>query len=297
MSRVMVTGVAVVDFIFQLDSIPKEAEKFRAKEVSISGGGVAANAAVAISRLGGQVTLVSRLGEDEIGNIIKNQFLNEGLKVDHIKEFVGKRSSFSSVYIDKFGDRQIVNYRDSKLPEDASWIKRIEEHEIYLADTRWISGAIETLKIARSFNRPGVLDAEDTVTEEVIKLASHIAFSEHGLKNFTGEIDLEKALKKIRKMTNSWICVTAGGKGVFILQDDKLLNIPAPKVKVKDTLGAGDVWHGAFTLSLSEGNKELEAVEFANAVASLKCTVFGGRDSFPSRRQVLDFNREGFLCN
>ena len=129
MSNILVTGVAVIDFIFQLDVMPLEAEKYRANDVSISEGGVAANAAVAISKLGGQVTLVSRLGKDEIGNIIKNQFYNERVNINYLREFVDCRSSFSSVYIDELGERQIVNYRDENLPEDATWIKNIGDQD------------------------------------------------------------------------------------------------------------------------------------------------------------------------
>ena len=64
MKTVLVTGVSVIDFIFQLDEIPKKSEKFRALDASISGGGVAANAAVAISRLGGSATLTASIDHD-----------------------------------------------------------------------------------------------------------------------------------------------------------------------------------------------------------------------------------------
>ena len=109
MVNVLITGVSVVDFIFQLNEIPKENEKFRAENASISGGGIAANAAVAVSRLGGTPTLVSRLGYDQIGSMIKNDLIEEGVNVNFTKQFQGNRSSFSSVYIDKKGDRQVVN--------------------------------------------------------------------------------------------------------------------------------------------------------------------------------------------
>ena len=87
MSKVMVTGVAVVDFIFKIKSMPKEPEKYRAEEAYVSGGGIAANAAVCISRLGGHATLIARLGKDEIGGIIKNQLIADGVLVDRIKEY------------------------------------------------------------------------------------------------------------------------------------------------------------------------------------------------------------------
>ncbi len=291
MSKIMVTGVAVVDFIFKIKSMPKESEKYRAQEAYISGGGIAANAAVCISKLGGDATLVTRVGKDEIGEIIKKQLIADGVQVDKMKEYKDNRSSFSSVYIDKKGERQIVNYRDPLLPEDATWISDIEEHDVYLADTRWNQGAIETMKIAKKYNRPGILDAEDTVSAEAIKFASHVAFSSYGLKKFTQETNVKKALSYVCKITDGWVCVTNGDKGVFFLQDNVLKNIATPKVDVKETLGAGDVWHGAFALSLGEGKKESDAVRFANTVASLKCAGFGGRGSFPTRQETEEFLR------
>ena len=75
------------------------------------------------------------------------------------------------------------------------------------------------------------------------------------------------------------------------MQNNLLENVPAPKIQAKETLGAGDVWHGAFSLGLAEGKNEVDSIKFANLVASLKCKNFGGRDSFPNRQQVIDFRR------
>ena len=71
-----------------------------------------------------------------------------------------------------------------------------------------------------------------------------------------------------------------------------MINIPTKKVLVKDTLGAGDVWHGAFTLSLAEDNNEINAIKFANSAATLKCCVFGGRHGFPNREELKKFIME-----
>lgn len=292
MKKVLVTGVSVIDFIFQIDEIPKHFEKYRAKDASISGGGVAANAAVAISRLEGSSTLVSRLGKDDIGRIIENGLSEEGVNIKNIKFFNGHKSSFSSVFINNDGERQVMNYRDTTLPKDALWINDIVVHDAYLVDTRWHEGALETLKIARKFNCPGILDAEETVSLDMIKIASHVAFSLRGLKTFTKEGKLIDALREVKKITSGWICVTDGENGVFFLDDYKLVNIPVQKVDVKDTLGAGDVWHGAFALGLAEGKNEIEAVKFANSAATIKCKSFGGRTGFPRRNEVDKFLKE-----
>ena len=80
--------------------------------------------------------------------------------------------------------------------------------------------------------------------------------------------------------------VTDGAEGVLMADGSRL---PARQVQVVDTLGAGDVWHGAFALRLAEGSAEGEAVAFANAAAALKCTRAGGRLGTPSRDETERF--------
>ena len=110
----------------------------------------------------------------------------------------------------------------------------------------------------------------------------------NGLKVFTKIENKFEALKSIKNISSAWVCVTDGENGVYYLKDNKLENIPAKKITVKDTLGAGDVWHGAFALSLAEGNDEVNAIKFAS-LTTLKCKFFGGRDGFPNRQQVDQF--------
>ena len=292
MKKILITGVSVIDFIFQIDAIPNNYEKYRANDASISGGGVAANAAVAISRLNGKPSLVSRIGNDEIGLMIKNGLIKENVNLDNLATFNGHKSSFSSVYINKNGDRQVMNYRDNTLPVDASMIANIKEHDAYLVDSRWKEGALETLKLAKKNCAPGIVDAEETVTKEIIKEASHIAFSMNGLKVFTKIKNKFEALKSVKNISSAWACVTDGENGVHYLKDNKLEHIPTKIITVKDTLGAGDVWHGAFALSLAEGNDEVNSIKFASCAATLKCKFFGGRDGFPNRQQVDQFLME-----
>jgi sulfofructose kinase len=74
------------------------------------------------------------------------------------------------------------------------------------------------------------------------------------------------------------------------LDQGKTRNVQGPQVLAVDTLGAGDVWHGAFVLGLAEGKNELDAIHFANLAAALKCTTFGGRIGMPTRSTLSDFN-------
>ena len=140
-------------------------------------------------------------------------------------------------------------------------------------------------------SRPGVLDAEAPVAEaaEALPLASHIAFSAQGLHDYTGETGLKPGLEQAARRTGSWVCVTDGAAGTTWLDGETFHHCPAFPVEVVDTLGAGDVWHGAFALALAEGQDEAAAVRFASAAAALKCTQPGGRAGAPDRAAVLRF--------
>lgn len=290
MNAILVVGVAVVDFVFHVDEMPRSPEKYRAKDAFVTGGGNAANAACAIARLGGTAQLAGRLGSDMIGDLIVSGLANEGVDCNLLKRFDGARSSYSSVFVDRSGERQIVNFRDMSIAMDPQWLldQTLTNVGCVLADTRWGPGAEAAMHIARKLGVPGVIDAEAPVSDAIdaIPLASHLAFSAQGLRDYQGTDNLEKALKDVFNQTGSFVCVTDGGNGVYWRSSEGHGTIASHEIEVVDTLGAGDVWHGAFALSLSEGCDEITAIHFANAVAALKCQRSGGRSGYPSRAEV-----------
>ncbi len=288
MKKILVTGVTVLDFIFHLDTMPKTFEKYRTKKAFISGGGNAANASVAISRLGGKPYLASRIGDDKLSKILINDLKKENVNLKFLKVFAKNKSSFSSVYLNESGERQVVNFADSNMPRSCNWIKNLPKFDAYLTDAKWFEGALFTLKNAKINNAPGIIDIEEKVDITLIKNASHITFSLNGLKKNTSTYNIKNAFKKIRNMTSSWICVTDGENGVYFLEQNEIINLKVRNINAKDTLGAGDVWHGAFALALTEGKNEHDSVIFANKAAAIKCKSIGGRESYPSK---LDLER------
>lgn len=293
MITVLVAGVAVVDFVFKVDTMPDRPEKYRALDSSIIGGGCAASAAVAVARLGGNARLSSRLGKDRIGDIIRSDLEADGVDCTLVRSFDDVRSPYASVLIDREGERQIVSFRDPNLPDDAGWLATSigEDFDAALADTRWPDGCLALMAAAKSRSKPGVIDAEAPVhgAMEALMAASHIAFSAQGLRDFSGHDDLVEGLREASAQTGAWVCFTDGSNGVTFLDGSEIRTILPPAVDVVDTLGAGDAWHGAFALALGEGQSETDAIVFANAVASIKCTRFGGRRGIPTRREVDDF--------
>lgn len=301
MTRIVTVGLAVVDFVFYVDEMPRRAEKYRANEAQIIGGGGAANAAAAVSLLGGDAVLAARLGDDQVGDMIVAGLEADGVDCALTHRFEGCRSSFSSVLIDHEGERQIVNFRDQTLPEDADWlIAALPGHfDAALADTRWPEGAAALMRAARERGVPGVLDAEAPImdAEAALRLASHLAFSAQGLRDWAKHDDLDAALDAVARETGSFVCVTDGDRGVSWKQGQASGFEPAYRIEAVDTLGAGDVWHGAFAVALGEGMEPEPAIRFANAVAAIKCTRSNGRAGYPARHEVEQFMKEAMTCS
>lgn len=298
-ARILCIGQAVVDVVMSVEEMPRRPEKYRAEQAAIIGGGCAANAAVAIARLGGAAHMATRLGSDEMGGLIRAGLEADGVDSTLAKRFETGRSSFSSILVDKAGERQIVNFRDPDLPEDAAWLAEFlftppnppNSINAILADTRWGPGALAGMQAARRLEVPGIMDAEAPidVAREALEAASHIVFSAQGLAEFSGSEDLAAGLASATEAFQGFVAVTDGPQGVSWLQDGVLMNLPAFPVAVVDTLGAGDVWHGAFALALGEGQEIHSALRFSNAAASLKCTKQGGRAGAPTREEVEAF--------
>ncbi|MEM8742847.1 MAG: PfkB family carbohydrate kinase, partial [Pseudomonadota bacterium] len=223
-----------------------------------------------------------RLGRDMIGQAIAEELAAEGIDTAQIRWSAG-RSPVSSVAVDRAGERQLVNFRGADLAEAPGDFSALPlSIGAVLTDTRWPAGARAALSFARTRGIPGVIDAEPPFDPSLFAHASHVAFSRPGLAVFAGTSDLAEGLRTAQGLPG-WICVTDGADGVWLGAGRR---VPAPQVEVRDTLGAGDVWHGAFALALAEGQDEERAVRFANAAAALKCTGFGGRRAAPGRAET-----------
>ena len=142
MSTLLVVGAAVLDCVYVMDELPVTAEKYKAKNFALRGGGTAATAAVTAKRLGLDVALAARVGDDVFGAAIVDELEREGVDCKLVRRHPGKQSSVSAVMIDRSGERMLVNFKDPGIDSGTSWLPQKLPPEIagILGDHHWAAG-------------------------------------------------------------------------------------------------------------------------------------------------------------
>ena len=299
--KIICVGHTAFDRVYSVAAVVAPPAKVRATAYREMGGGMAGNAAVAIAHLGGNAHFWGPAGDDEIAGRMQADFARHGVDATQMRRFAGRHSSHSAILVDAGGERLIINVRSDALQESAAWLP-LEEIALagaLLADVRWPDGARMALGAARRAGVPTVLDA-DTAEREVLHglggLADYCVFSEPGFAAFSAAPDASDDATRLGlgaalALGARVAAVTRGERGCAWLSADTpatLHHLPAFKVTAVDTTGAGDTFHGAITLLLSEGVAFADTLRFASAAAALKVERAGAR-SMPSRLEVKRF--------
>jgi len=291
-------GSATIDQIFYVDQVPAPSAKISANEFVITGGGVAANAAVAIQRLGGVASYWGRVGLDSWGDQVLVMLAKEGVNIQYLRQLTGYRTKVSTVLIDGLGERLVVSAQPQGYPDVIDWLplSKVSEAEAVLADTRWIGGAKALLDEAFRQKIPSVLDGDSgdaSVVKPLIHAATHPVLSEPMLAKLSGNHldadNVDTALRGCFGGNNVIVGVTLGAKGAYWFDGVSTQHAPSPRVAVVDTLAAGDTWHGALALALAQGQPIATAIQFASRAAALKCTKRGGRLGIPTTEELHAF--------
>ena len=159
---ICVGGSATIDHIFLVDEVRLPSAKITALDFIETGGGMGANAAVAVQRLGGRAIYWGRVGDDQTGDEVLWLLTHEGIDVSGVRRLPGFRTKIASILIDAHGERLAVSAQPQGYPPDASWlpVERVPEANVVLADTRWPTGAQRLFETAAEFNLPSVFDGD-----------------------------------------------------------------------------------------------------------------------------------------
>lgn len=292
--RILCAGIIVLDEVFRVKEFPKPDGKLQADGFFVVNGGCAANAAVAIARLGGRATLAGPMGgpegDDPNGDRVLAALAREKVDCSACQRIAGYATALSAIFIDARGDRMIVTYRDERIaavmPTDPQGL--VTAADIVLADNRYPAFVEPICAAARRRGIPVVVDGDRPTVDDdpLFRTASHVIFSSECLRETTGIDDLAAGLERIARKTDAFLAVSNGPNDILFLAQGAVRRLPVFKIAAIDTLGAGDAFHGGFTLALAEGRSEVEAMRFGAAAAGIKCTRLGGSAGAPTRVEV-----------
>jgi sulfofructose kinase len=293
--KILCSGIAVQDILMRVQSFPAPGTKVAASEFIITGGGCAANAAVTIARLNGRAAFAGPLGSstDAVSNRILSDLQKEGVDCSGVERVDGVSAPVSLILLDTAGEKTIATRRGFKLgdafPKDAA--KLVADAAAVLVDNRFPEFVTAVCRAAHARKIPIVIDLDQATNldDPLLALGTHVVASAEALLGMAGSDDYEKALKALAGHLSGFVAITDGPKGVYWLEGGELRHLPAFKVDVIDSLGAGDAFHGGFTQALVEGRPLLDMLRFASATAALKCTKFGGASAAPTRAEVDAF--------
>ena len=289
-------GCACFDFLGVVPYMPGVDEEIDMLETSQQGGGEVATALVALANLGSSVGYVGKIGDDPIGSFIKEDFRRYGVDTGHLIVESGAVSDASVVLVDRqTGKRTILACRstvsDLRPAEIGDGV--IEQAKYLLLDGNYRLGTLEAARRARAAGVTVVLDADvsanDSEIHRLLRLTDILIPSRHFSRLYTKTEDVEKALGMLRSYGPEVLVITLGDEGSICSAEGEIFYAPGFQVEVVDTTGAGDVFHGAFIHGMLHGWELRKVVEFASAVAAIKCTKLGGRAGIPSFEDTMEF--------
>ena len=283
---VLTIGRSCVDFIIVVDEFPHENSKMSLDSRLMDAGGQGGTSACCVSKLGGKVSYIGQVGDDTEGQFCLSRLRAFDVDTNFTKIIPKGKTPVAYIIVTKSNGNRTIVYEKNSLPRLN--IKNIPQDLIFNSKVIMIDP--ETTYLIKDLNRKQeakiVYDCErwQPDMEYMLKSADFFIPS----SEFLDSADLfnrnEKFFKKIirlNQMVKNQLIITSGENGAYYFSNNNLYHVEVPKVVVKDTIGAGDNFHAAFSLAISKKYDLHEAVKFAVSVATLSCSEYGGKNGIP----------------
>lgn len=297
--QITVIGSTNMDMVVKTTHLPTPGETVLGGSFFMNPGGKGANQAVAIARLGGEATFVTKIGNDVFGKQSSQLFDDEGINTSYILSDQELPSGVALITVDAIGENSIVvasGANANLLPADIDVVlKRISKIDIILLQ---LEIPMETVNLVARYAaahsimlivNPAPANILSTALLKNIDIITPNAKEAEMLtgvkvKNIPSA---EKAAAVLYKKGVKNVVITLGRLGALVFTNGKAQLVPAPQVVAIDTTAAGDVFNGALAVALAEGQDIIRAVEFSCLASSISVTRLGAQSSIPYRNEVI----------
>jgi ribokinase len=300
MFKITVIGSLVMDLVIKLEKFPKEGDTLFGDQINYYLGGKGANQAYALTRLGANTEMIGMVGNDNFGKAFIDTFKKAGTKVSNILVSDKVGTSLAVIQSNYKAENKIVVMHGANYEFSAKELKKVES---VLKNSDLVITQLELrpeieeaiIKLCAKFKVPVQLNPAPAykLSKDILSKVTYITPNDLELSILTGMKtdtieNAKNAVKKLLSLGPKNVISTLGGNGAMIGDKKGIRHIPGFKVKVVDTVGAGDAFNGGFAYAISKGYKIDDAVRFANAVGGLAVTKQGAFPSMPSLKQVND---------
>jgi sulfofructose kinase len=289
-------GENSVDYVYRLPTAPEPNAKLPISSHRLLLGGQVATTVATCASLGLRTAYIGSFGSDDNATRIRAALAQRGVDTTHA--VIRSTANRHAVILvdERTGDRTVLWERDAALALAAHEVppEVIGASRLLHVDDVDEEAAIAAADVARAMGIPVTSDFDrvSTWTEALVAAVTIPIFAEQVPAALTGEGDVERALRKIRRTHNGLLCVTLGARGAMLLDGDNLHHVPAPRVEAVDATGAGDVFRGGFIYALLRGDAPTDILRFANAAAAVSCTRPGAMDSVPTLAEIETLARK-----
>ena len=297
MSDITVLGIFVADISFLANKIPATGETILGDSYNVGPGGKGCNQAIAISRLGGNVNFISKLGDDDYGKLAINKLKKDNIDTSNIIISNSHKTGVAGIHVDRNTGKNaitVVRGAPSSLTINEIDTKLIKKSKIFLTQLEIpIEVTLHCLKAAKDYGLINILNPAPAckLTNDFFNLVDYFTPNETEAEFYTGvkikdENDAKASAKKLLDMGIKKVIITLGEKGLFYSDGQEEIYLKASSDKAIDTTGAGDAFNGGFSFALLKGKKIRECLEIANKVAGYSTTKLGAGDSMPTLKDI-----------
>ena len=296
--RLVVIGSSNTDMIVRVNHLPRPGETVLGGRFCMEAGGKGANQAVAAARAGARVTFISRLGRDAFGEQALAGFRREGLDVRHVLRDRREPSGTALICVGGDGQNSIAVAPGANARLSRTDIRRaqsaIQGAAGLMLQLETPLATVETAaEIAAAAGVPVTLNPAPAcpLPTSLLRLVSVLTPNETETETLTGiplrsDAAIVDAAGALLAHGPRIVVITLGARGAFVASGSGHEFVPGFRVKVVDSTAAGDVFNGALTVALAEGQSLGHAVRFANAAAALSVTRLGAQPSAPTRAAI-----------